>query len=441
MTNPHAPAKSAETIWQSVIDAMAPLCSTDEINTLRTLELQQKKDEWHLLAPSKFVLDLVKQDLLPTIEMALKKKGIKKLHLSLEMLDLFQGSGQRKQNKPKPFESNLNPDYQFHNFVSGPSNAEAFAAAERVASGMFPDSNPLGIYGGTGLGKSHLMHAIGNALRTNGHSRVMYMTAEQFVNQFLAALAGKTQKEFSNRIRNVDALLIDDVQFLGGKGQSQAEFFHTFNDLFDKKRQIVMTSDCYPREIEGLEDRLKSRFGSGLNVSVMPPELETRVAILQNKAREQSFDLPDDVGFFIASHIISNIRDLEGALRKVIFVCSMKGENKASIAIAKTALNDLLVAQNKQVTIENIQRTVARHYNLKPAELLSKNRKAHIVRARQVAMALTRELTRHSLPEIGEAFSRDHSTILHACKKIEEESRENPAFLDEYRNLKGLLIT
>ena len=302
----------AQLLWESVLDMMAPLCAKDDMTVLRSLALRaQSEKQWTLLAPNKFACEQIKKSLFVTLDMALRNKGIKEVKLEIAAApELFASASPAQRNAaPAPFESNLNSDYQFHNFVAAPSNNEAFAAAERVSGGhFFADSNPLLIYGGTGLGKSHLMHAAGNALRRNGRTAVMYMNAEQYVNEFLAALAGKTQKAFSNRLRSVDALLIDDVQFLGGKTQSQAEFFHTFNELIDKKRQIIMTCDRYPKEIEGLEARLKSRFGAGLTVSIRAPEPETRFAILKSKAKEQNFPLPDDVAYFIAENIESKAR-------------------------------------------------------------------------------------------------------------------------------------
>lgn len=433
-------------LWESVLDMMAPLCSKEDNITLRSLDVEpDNKDpsKWILSVPNKFARDQIEKNLFPTLQMVLRNKGINKLEIILAAdPDLFSPQAKRENNKIKPFSSNLNPDYQFHNFVAGPSNNEAFAAAERVSGGtFFPDSNPLLIYGGTGLGKSHLMHAAGNALRNNGRSAVMYMTAEQFVNEFLAALAGKTQKSFSNQLRNVDALLIDDVQFLGGKGQSQAEFFHTFNELFDKKRQIIMTCDRYPKELEGLEARLKSRFGAGLTVSVTPPELETRVAILKNKAKEQSFALPDDVAFFIANHVVSNVRDLEGALKKIIFQCQVvKGDAPATISIAKSALYDLLQAQKRQVNIDNIQKVVASFYHIQISEMLSQSRQKKFTEPRMVAMALTRELTDHSLEKIAEAFKRaDHTTVVNAIKKISAKKDEDIQFHDAYQNIRVML--
>ena len=427
-------------LWQSVLDMMAPLCSKEDNLVLGSLTLKTKSEkEWILLAPNKFACEQIRASLFDALQMFLGNKGIKKVKVEVASTpDLFVSDA----STPAPFESNLISDYQFHNFVEAPSNHEAFAAAERVSGGhFFADSNPLLIYGGTGLGKSHLMHAAGNALRRNGRTAVMYMNAEQYVNEFLAALAGKTQKAFSNRLRSVDALLIDDVQFLGGKTQSQAEFFHTFNELIDKKRQIIMTCDRYPKEIEGLEARLKSRFGAGLTVSIRAPEPETRFAILKSKAKEQNFPLPDDVAYFIAENIESNVRDLEGALKKVIFQCRvLKNDAPATLAVAQSALADLLQAQKKQTSVENIQRVVAQYFGISEAELLSSSRKKTFAEPRMLAMALTRELTDLSLKAIAQAYQRkDHSTVMHAVENMEKRRQSEPRFREEYDNIRTII--
>ena len=427
-------------LWQSVLDMMAPLCSKEDNLVLGSLTLKTKSEkEWILLAPNKFACEQIRASLFDALQMFLGNKGIKKVKVEVASTpDLFVSDA----STPAPFESNLISDYQFHNFVEAPSNHEAFAAAERVSSGAFlADSNPLLIYGGTGLGKSHLMHAAGNALRRHNRPKVMYLTGEQFVNEFLAALAGKTQKAFSSRLRNVDALLVDDVQFLGGKDQSQAEFFHTFNELMDKKRQIILTCDRYPREIEGLEQRLISRFGAGLTVSIRAPEPETRYAILKSKAKEQHFNLPDDVAFFIAENINSNVRELEGALKKVIFQCQViKGDTEATIAIARAALHDQLQAQKNQTNVDNIQKRVAKYYGISVDEMLADSRRQNIALPRMVAMALTRELTDMSLKSIAESFHRkDHSTVLNAIDNIGKRRKNDPRFREEYETIKAII--
>ena len=433
-------------LWQDVLLNMKGICNNDQMLALQALTPQVVSPaSWILLAPNKFAQEEIEKNLLPVLQMTLRNKGVTKIELKAATTpDLFNNTAPGKQggSVTAAFESNLNPDYRFENFVTAPSNNEAFAAAERVSGKtFFADSNPLFIYGGTGLGKSHLMHAAGNALRRHNRPKVMYLTGEQFVNEFLAALAGKTQKAFSSRLRNVDALLVDDVQFLGGKDQSQAEFFHTFNELMDKKRQIILTCDRYPREIEGLEQRLISRFGAGLTVSIRAPEPETRYAILKSKAKEQHFNLPDDVAFFIAENINSNVRELEGALKKVIFQCQViKGDTEATIAIARAALHDQLQAQKNQTNVDNIQKRVAKYYGISVDEMLADSRRQNIALPRMVAMALTRELTDMSLKSIAESFHRkDHSTVLNAIDNIGKRRKNDPRFREEYETIKAII--
>lgn len=435
--------ESAKETWQDVIDSLMPIMDNDAITLLRSLVLKDSDGKWMLYAPNKFALDTLKQKYLSAVNLALDKKGIKNIKVVIGSAseDIFEHNKKKQTSKQKHFESHLNPSYQFDTFVVGKSNDNAHAAAKRISEGQFSDEfNPLLIYGGTGLGKSHLMHAAGNALRARGNHRVMYITAEEFTNDFTNTLRDPklSMHDFTNYYRNVDALLIDDVQFLAGKNSSQAEFFHTFNSLFDKKRQIILTCDRYPKEIEGLEDRLKSRFGSGLTVSIEPPDYETRIAILQSKAEKLDFELPNEVEQFIAHNVVSNVRELEGALRKVFAYCQFKNA-PASILIAKEALNDLISAQKKQITLENIRQIVAKYYHVKIEDMDSKSRKASITLPRQVAMHLAKSLTRHSYPEIGKAFGgRDHSTVIHACDKITKKCEEDRNFKEEY---KGILMT
>ena len=433
-------------LWQDVLLSMKGICNNDQMVALESLTPQVvNPTSWVLLAPNKFAQKEIEKTLLPVLQMTLHNKGVTKVELkATDNPDLFNtpAPGKKSGGATASFESNLNPDYRFENFVTAPSNNEAFAAAERVSGKtFFADSNPLFIYGGTGLGKSHLMHAAGNALRRNGRAAVMYMNAEQFVNEFVAAISGKSQRAFSKRLRSVDALLIDDVQFLGGKEQSQAEFFHTFNELIDKKRQIVMTCDRYPKEIEGLQARLKSRFGAGLSVSIRTPEPETRFAILKSKAKEQNFTLPDEVAYFIAEHVESNVRDLEGALKKLIFQCRvLKNDAPATLAVAQSALADLLQAQKKQTSVENILRVVAQYYAISADELLSRSRKKTFAEPRMLAMALTRELTDLSLKAIAQAYQRkDHSTVMHAVENMEKRRQSEPRFREEYDNIRTII--
>ena len=316
----------------------------------------------------------------------------------------------------------------------------ALAAAKQVAANPKGDYNPLFIYGGVGLGKTHLMHAVGNEiLSADTSKRIVYVHSEKFVADMVKALQLGAMSEFKEFYRNADALLIDDIQFFAGKEQSQEEFFHTFNTLLDRNHQMILTCDKYPKEIDGLEERLKSRLGWGLPVIIEPPELETRAAVLLSKANSMGVELPDDCAIYIAQRIRSNIRELEGALKRVV-ANSRFTNQEIDVPFVKDALKDLFVISAKMVSIDNIQKTVAEYYNIKLSDLLSKRRSRSITRPRQLAMALTKSLTNHSLPEIGEAFNgRDHTTVLHACSKIKELRKEIPSLEEDYRNLNRAL--
>jgi chromosomal replication initiator protein len=332
--------------------------------------------------------------------------------------------------------SNINPTYQFDNFVEGKSNQLARAAATQVANNPGGSYNPLFIYGGTGLGKTHLLHAVGNGIvANNGDAKIVYMHSERFVQDMVKALQNNAIEDFKRFYRSVDALLIDDIQFFANKERSQEEFFHTFNALLEGNQQIILTSDRYPKEIDGVEDRLKSRFGWGLTIAIEPPELETRVAILMRKAAENRIHLPNEVAFFIAKRLRSNVRELEGALNRVIANANFTGR-PITIDFVREALRDLLALQEKLVTVDNIQKTVADYYKIKVADILSKRRSRSVARPRQVAMALAKELTNHSLPELGNAFGgRDHTTVLHACRKIQQLREESHDIKEDYKNL------
>lgn len=338
--------------------------------------------------------------------------------------------------------SSLSSSFVFENFVEGKSNQLALAAAKQVAENAGGSYNPLFIYGGVGLGKTHLMHAVGNELlRQNPNARVMFLTSERFVHDMVKAFRLNAMTEFKRFYRSLDALLIDDIQFFAGKDQSQEEFFHTFNTLLENSKQIILTCDRYPKEIDKLEERLKSRFGWGLTIAIEPPDLETRVAILMKKAEEVKVDLPEKEAFFIAQKIRSNVRELEGALKRVIANAQFTG-SKITTALIKDSLKDLFALQDKLVSIDNIQRTVAEYYNIKFADLSSKSRQRSIARPRQMAMALSKELTNHSLPEIGKAFGgRDHSTVVHACKRIKGLQETDSDIAEDYKNLLRLLTT
>lgn len=336
----------------------------------------------------------------------------------------------------------LNEGFTFPSFVEGKSNQLGLAAARQVAENPGGAYNPLFIYGGVGLGKTHLMHAVGNALvQKNPNAKVVYLHSERFVADMVKALQLNAINDFKRYYRSVDALLIDDIQFFAGKERSQEEFFHTFNALLEGGQQIILTCDRYPKEINGLEERLKSRFGWGLTVAIEPPELETRVAILMKKADQANILLPNDAAFFIAQRIRSNVRELEGALKRVIANAHFTGRD-IDVPLVREALKDLLALQDKQVSIDNIQRVVAEYYKIKISDVLSKRRSRSVARPRQVAMSLAKELTNHSLPEIGDAFGgRDHTTVLHACRKIKELQEEDADIREDLKNLQRSLTS
>ena len=338
--------------------------------------------------------------------------------------------------------TNLNPAFTFTSFVEGKSNQLARAAATQVAENPGQAYNPLFLYGGVGLGKTHLMHAVGNFMMAqNPNAKVVYLHSERFVADMVKALQINAINEFKRFYRSVDALLIDDIQFFAGKERSQEEFFHTFNALLEGGQQMILTSDRYPKEISGVEERLKSRFGWGLTVAVEPPELETRVAILMKKAEEAKIILPDEAAFFVAQRVRSNVRELEGALKRVVANAHFTGK-PITLDFVKESLKDLLALQEKQVSIDNIQKTVAEYFKIKIADILSKRRSRSVARPRQIAMALAKELTNHSLPEIGDAFGgRDHTTVLHACRKIKELRETSSDVREDYTNLLRLLTS
>ncbi len=336
----------------------------------------------------------------------------------------------------------LNRQFTFDTFVEGKSNQLAKAASSQVAENPGGSYNPLFLYGGVGLGKTHLMHAVGNEIvRRNPHARVAYLRSERFVADMVKALQLNAINEFKRYYRSLDALLIDDIQFFAGKERSQEEFFHTFNALLEGGQQVILTCDRFPKEIVNMEERLKSRFGWGLTVMVEPPELETRVAIIMKKAEQARVRISSEAAFFIAQKIRSNVRELEGALKLVIANSHFTGQD-ITPAFIRESLKDLLALHEKQVSIDNIQRTVAEYYKMKVADLHSKRRTRSITRPRQMAMALAKELTNHSLPEIGDAFGgRDHTTVLHACKKIQELQETDSGIREDYQNFMRLLTT
>jgi len=449
-----------QALWKSCLECLERELSEQQLSTwIRPLHGRQEGDALRLLAPNRFVLDWVKKHHLAQIQAVLERLNPEQpIPVLLEigsavLLDQTAATD----SEPEPVEETpatqptlhsgellrsgiLNSDFTFETFVEGNSNQIARAACLQVTQNPGRAYNPLFIYGGTGLGKTHLIHAVGNMLRErNPEAQIVFQNCEHFVGDMVRSLQHNAINEFKRRYRSLDALLIDDVQFLAGKERSQEEFFYTFNSLLESRQQVILTCDRYPKEVAGLEDRLKSRFGSGLTVAIEPPELETRVAILKSKAEQAQLVLPDEVAFFIAQRIRSNVRELEGALRRVYANAQFTGK-AITLGFAKEALSDLLTLQDKLVTIENIQKTVADYYKIPVSDLLSNSRLRSLSRPRQMAMALTKELTALSLPDIGEAFGgRDHTTVLHACRKIRELQHRDPDIRDDYTNLLGTL--
>jgi chromosomal replication initiator protein len=412
-------------IWDNCLTKLEnEIASSDFSTWIRPLQVIENNGILTLLAPNRFVLDWVKQHYFFKIKQSVNDLSNGSLQLSIEI-------GSKKTvapsitNNTKPIEVKnskpnfLNKTFTFDNFVIGKSNQLARAASIQVAENIGKSYNPLLIYGSSGLGKTHLMHAIGNAVfEINPNLTIVYLHSEKFVQDMVRALQQNSINSFKEFYRGIDVLLIDDIQFFAGKERSQEEFFHTFNTLLDKKNQIVLTCDKYPKEIVGLEERLKSRFGCGLPVSIEPPDMETRAAILIKKALQVNITLPQDVAFFIAKKIPFNVRDLEGALRRVIANSQFTGR-EITVEFTKEALHDLITLKDKLVSIENIQKIVAEYFKIRISDLSSKSKKQNITRPRQIAMCLARELTSQSLPEIGNAFGgRDHTTVINACKKI-----------------------
>nr|WP_237027800.1 MULTISPECIES: chromosomal replication initiator protein DnaA [Pectobacterium] len=455
-------------LWQQCLARLQDeLPATEFSMWIRPLQAELSDNTLALYAPNRFVLDWVRDKYLNNINVLLNDfcgMDAPLLRFEVGSKPLVQTVSQPAQSHHNPvsvarqqpvrtapvrpswdnspvqaehtYRSNVNPKHTFDNFVEGKSNQLARAAARQVADNPGGAYNPLFLYGGTGLGKTHLLHAVGNGIiARKPNAKVVYMHSERFVQDMVKALQNNAIEEFKRYYRSVDALLIDDIQFFANKERSQEEFFHTFNALLEGNQQIILTSDRYPKEINGVEDRLKSRFGWGLTVAIEPPELETRVAILMKKADENDIRLPGEVAFFIAKRLRSNVRELEGALNRVIANANFTGRS-ITIDFVREALRDLLALQEKLVTIDNIQKTVAEYYKIKVADLLSKRRSRSVARPRQMAMALAKELTNHSLPEIGDAFGgRDHTTVLHACRKIEQLREESHDIKEDFSNL------
>ncbi len=486
--------------WQSCVSCLKNELPSQQFNTwIRPLHAESSANELRLYAPNRFVLDWVKDKFLGRImelltehsrgtavdvvfEIGSQRQAREPLIAPISMppeasVDISGNPGAKKiaeslpmvrapVNEPiaKPLtgslirrtsrnmeviidgklshKGSLNPENTFDNFIEGKSNQLARAAALQVAENPGGAYNPLFIYGGVGLGKTHLMHAIGNYLvARKPDAKVVYLHSETFVATMVTALQLNAINEFKRYYRSVDALLIDDIQFFAGKERSQEEFFHTFNALLEGGQQIILTSDKYHKEINGLEERLKSRFGWGLSVAVEPPELETRAAILINKAEQSNVALPSDAAMFIAQRLRSHVRELEGALKKVIVHANFVGR-PIDLELVKEALKDLFALHDKLVTIDNIQRSVAEYYKIKMSDMLSKRRNRSVARPRQVAMCLSKELTNHSLPEIGDAFGgRDHTTVLHACKQVKNLRGSSSDIAEDYNNLLRALAT
>lgn len=480
-------------LWQQCVDLLRDELPAQQFNTwIRPLQVEADGEELRVYAPNRFVLDWVNEKYLsrllellaeratgmvPVLSLligskrtssnALPSASVARAQSQVPVAAVAQSNQDSRSSAPSLIEpsqaapapavrternvqvegglkhtSYLNRTFTFENFVEGKSNQLARAAAWQVADNPKHGYNPLFLYGGVGLGKTHLMHAVGNhLLQKNPNAKVVYLHSERFVADMVKALQLNAINEFKRFYRSVDALLIDDIQFFAKKERSQEEFFHTFNALLEGGQQVILTSDRYPKEIDGLEERLKSRFGWGLTVAVEPPELETRVAILMKKADQAKVDLPHDAAFFIAQRIRSNVRELEGALKRVIAHAHFMGR-EITIELIRESLKDLLALQDKLVSVDNIQRTVAEYYKIKISDLLSKRRSRSVARPRQVAMALSKELTNHSLPEIGDAFGgRDHTTVLHACRKIAELREIDADIREDYKNLLRTLTT
>ncbi len=436
-------------VWQKCLDRLQDHISLQDFNTwIRPLQAEQKEDQLVLWAPNQFVLHCVNERFLVHINQILTQ-----LDEAPPEVILRVGSRDNQASQTSPILRNtqdlkgkskvvkvsathINSNFTFINFVEGKSNQLARAASVQVAENPGGAYNPLLLYGGVGLGKTHLMHAIGNAiLLKNPHAKVLYLHSERFVADMIRALQTNTINDFKTYYRSLDALLIDDIQFFAGKDRSQEEFFHTFNTLLESQQQIVLTCDRYPKEMSGVEERLKSRLGWGLTVAIEPPDLETRVAILISKAEQTKISLPQEVAFFIAKRIHSNVRELEGVLKRVVAYAQFTGL-QITLELVREAIKDVLALQDKLVTVDNIIKTVAEYYKIKVSDLLSKRRTSSLARARQIAMALAKELTNHSLPELGRAFGgRDHTTVLHAFRKIQELKKTNTGVSEDFINL------
>ena len=456
-----------QSVWHRCLSQLELELSEEQLNTwIRPLQADEQNSYLRLMAPNQFVLNWVETNFYGRIkEIVTALSGPDQLTVALEIgsgftsvastsavsnsvapatgpddFNLRQGSASRPAVGNSKARANLNPGYVFDTFVEGKSNQFGLAAATQICSNPGTVYNPFFICGASGLGKTHLMQAIGHGiLDTDSSANVLYLNSERYVHEMVSSVQRNTMDEFKDRYRSVDALLIDDIHFFAGKNHTQEEFFHTFNALYECNKQIIITCDRYPKEVKGLEERLVSRFQGGMTVAVESPDLETRVAILNSKAEQRGINLPTDVSFFIAKAIRSNVRELEGALKRVIANAEFQ-KTDVTIEFARDALRDIIAVHAKMVTIENIQKTVAEYYTIRLADLSGKSRSRSIARPRQMAMALSKELTNKSLPEIGKAFGgRDHTTVIHACKKIAELRDSDFSIAEDYSNLMRML--
>lgn len=426
-------------LWDKCLDAFNSVLSEKQMRTwFHPLEVIRKDKTLNVIAPNKFVKDVIENDFLLLIKDTVLSKSSNQVSEILLSLPTPQNTQQNKFGSAatnKKHQTSLNKDLTFENFVEGKSNQLAKAACSSVVTKL-GQYNPLYIYGGVGLGKTHLLHSIGNEIiKVDKSKKVVYLHSEKFVQNMITAIRQNKIEEFKKYYRSVDALLLDDIQFFANKEKSQEEFFHTFNSLFEYKKQVVLTSDKYPKEIAGLEERIKSRLVWGMNVTIEPPDLETRVAILHKKAGIVGETIPDDVAFFLAKNVYSNVRELEGSLRRVIATAHFKRE-EISLVFVKETLKDLISLQERLLTIDHIQKTVAEYYKVRVSDIISAKRDKKITLPRHVAMALSKELTSHSLPSIGDAFGgRDHTTVLHACKKIMALKTPSSSLSQDYQNI------
>jgi len=426
-------------LWDKCLTAFNSVLSEKQMRTwFHPLEVIRKDKTLNVVAPNKFVKDVIENDFLLLIKdtvLSESSNQVSEILLSLPIPQNIRPNEPLSAATNKKHETSLNKDLTFENFVEGKSNQLAKAACTSVVTSL-GQYNPLYIYGGVGLGKTHLLHSIGNEIiKSDKTKRVVYLHSEKFVQNMVTAIRQHKIEEFKKYYRSVDALLLDDIQFFANKERSQEEFFHTFNSLFEYKKQVVLTSDKYPKEITGLEERIKSRLVWGMNVTIDPPDLETRVAILHKKAGIVGETIPNDVAFFLAKNVYSNVRELEGSLRRVIATAHFKRE-EVSLAFVKETLKDLISLQERLLTIDHIQKTVAEYYKVRVSDIISAKRDKKITLPRHIAMALAKELTSHSLPSIGDAFGgRDHTTVLHACRKIMALKTSSSSLSKDYQNI------